>query len=175
MPRGSKPGERRGGRQRGTPNKRTQLKNAVFLAAAQHRSSPLDFMLGVMRDPQVPTDLRLDMAVAAAPFVHEKPKAPVRETKSASTNKEFSPFETRVEFKIAPRPAAVVGVDQTPLDYLVSVMNDPEALPRQRVRAARPQYHIFTPICVGRSRRWSSMTPTVSTLTLIRRASCGMP
>ena len=34
MPRGSRPGERRGGRQRGTPNKSTLLKNAVFCAAA---------------------------------------------------------------------------------------------------------------------------------------------
>ena len=34
MPRGSKPGERRGGRQRGTPNKKTALKNAALAAAA---------------------------------------------------------------------------------------------------------------------------------------------
>ena len=34
MPRGSRPGERRGGRQRGAPNKKTLIKNAVFLAAA---------------------------------------------------------------------------------------------------------------------------------------------
>jgi hypothetical protein len=33
MPRGSKPGERRGGRQRGTPNKKTALKNAALAAA----------------------------------------------------------------------------------------------------------------------------------------------
>jgi hypothetical protein len=31
MPRGSKPGERRGGRQRGTPNKSTALKKAALL------------------------------------------------------------------------------------------------------------------------------------------------
>ena len=77
MPRGSKPGERRGGRQKGTPNKKTVLKDAVFLAAAAGADvSPLDFMLGLMRDPKVPVDLRLDMAVAAAPFVHAKPQAP---------------------------------------------------------------------------------------------------
>jgi hypothetical protein len=34
MPRGSKLGERRGGRQRGTPNKKTALKNAAIAAAA---------------------------------------------------------------------------------------------------------------------------------------------
>jgi uncharacterized protein YnzC (UPF0291/DUF896 family) len=76
MPRGSKPGERRGGRQRGTPNKKTLIKNAVFLAAAADPNrSPLDFMLALMRDPQVPFDLRIDMAAAAAPLVHARPRA----------------------------------------------------------------------------------------------------
>ena len=46
MPRGSKPGERRGGRQRGTPNKSTLLKNAAIKAAATDPNlSPLDFLL----------------------------------------------------------------------------------------------------------------------------------
>ena len=77
MPRGSRPGERRGGRQRGTPNKKTLIKNAVFCAAASNpNQSPLDFMLALMRDPQVPIDLRMDMAAAAAPFVHARPRPP---------------------------------------------------------------------------------------------------
>ena len=75
MPRGSRPGERRGGRQRGAPNKKTLIKNAVFLAAAADPNrSPLDFMLALMRDPQVPFDLRIDMAAQAAPFVHARPE-----------------------------------------------------------------------------------------------------
>src|ERR1700757_3298637 len=78
MPRGSKPGERRGGRQRGTPNKKTLLKNAVFLAAAaEPNRSPLDFMLALMRDPQVPLDDRIEIAGTAAPYVHARPE-PVR-------------------------------------------------------------------------------------------------
>jgi hypothetical protein len=72
MPSGSKPGERRGGRQKGTRNKR----DALFYAAASSPDvAPLDFMLALMRDPQAPIDVRLDMAVAAAPFVHTKPRA----------------------------------------------------------------------------------------------------
>ena len=35
-------------------------------------------MLGLMRDPKVSLDLRLEMAVAAAPYVHAKPHAPSR-------------------------------------------------------------------------------------------------
>ena len=43
MPRGSKPGERRGGRKVGTPNKKTVLKNAAICAAvAGPDVSPLD-------------------------------------------------------------------------------------------------------------------------------------
>jgi hypothetical protein len=75
MPRGSKPGERRGGRQQGTPNKETALVNAAFAAATSNPDlSPLDFLLGVMRDPSLLPDLRMKAAQAAAPYVHAKPE-----------------------------------------------------------------------------------------------------
>jgi hypothetical protein len=71
--RGSKPGERRGGRQRGTPNKATVAKTAALKAAsADPAIMPLQFLLGVMRDPKAPTDLRIQVARAAAPLVHGK-------------------------------------------------------------------------------------------------------
>src|SRR5258707_7542519 len=73
MPRGSKPGERRGGRQRGTPNKKTALRNAAFAAAAANPDiSPLDFLLGIMRDPNVSLEFRIKVAQATLPFVHGK-------------------------------------------------------------------------------------------------------
>jgi hypothetical protein len=73
MPRGSKPGERRGGRQRGTPNKKTALRNAAIVAAASKPDiSPLDFLLGVMRDPNMSSELRIKVAQVAAPLVHAK-------------------------------------------------------------------------------------------------------
>src|SRR5262249_46055695 len=74
MPRGSKPGERRGGRQRGVPNKKTALNNAALTAAASNPNvSPLEFLLAVMRDPNVSLDFRIKAAQVAAPFVHPKP------------------------------------------------------------------------------------------------------
>src|SRR5262252_1430951 len=74
MPRGSKPGERRGGRQPGTPNKKTALVNAAFDAAISNPDlSPLDFLLGAMRDPSISPDLRIKAAQAAAPYLHAKP------------------------------------------------------------------------------------------------------
>jgi hypothetical protein len=159
MPRGSTPGERRGGRQRGTPNKKTLIKNAVFLAAAADPNrSPLDFMLALMRDPQVPLDLRIDVAVAAASLVHARPQAPrrsrahpmeirARQRLAARSGRahptprgEVSaiPSEARGETNLtvaAPEGRSNGGFD--PLDFLLGVMRDPEAAPRQRVRAAR--------------------------------------
>ena len=142
MPRGSRPGERRGGRQRGTPNKKTLIKNAVFLAAAaEHNRSPLEFMLALMRDPQVQLDLRIEIATAAAPFVHARPE-PAR-------NRRPDPLDLRDRLadtgdltfqKLDSQPAAESSAagsgGLSPLDFLLGVMNDPAATPRQRVKAA---------------------------------------
>jgi hypothetical protein len=143
MPRGSKPGERRGGRQRGTPNKKTLIKNAVFLAAAADPNrSPLDFMLALTRDPQVPLDLRIDMAAAAAPFVHAKPKVSPR----VRTNPmDSSPLkgvpdcaaQNQEDRLTAAEQASDGGQDLSPLKFLIGVMNDSEAPPKLRIRAAR--------------------------------------
>jgi hypothetical protein len=114
----------------------------VFLAvAAEPNRSPLDFMLALMRDPQVPLDLRLDMAAAAAPFVHVRPE-PAR-------NKRPDPLDLRdrlgdsgdLKFqKLEAKPAAGGGRGEgarlSPLDFLLGVMSDPTASPRQRVKAA---------------------------------------
>ena len=73
--RGCKPGERRGGRQPGTPNKKTALVTTAFAAATSNPElSPLDFFLAVMRDPSIPPDWRFKAAQAAAPYVHPKPE-----------------------------------------------------------------------------------------------------
>ena len=75
MQRGSKPGERRGGRQPGTPNKKTALVNAAFDAATSNPDlSPLDFLLKVMRDSSIPPDWRIKAALAILPYVHSKPE-----------------------------------------------------------------------------------------------------
>lgn len=50
-------------------NKRTELQ---ILRAEEGGVMPLDYMLSVMRDPANPTDLRLDAAHKAAPYVHQK-------------------------------------------------------------------------------------------------------
>jgi len=78
--RGSRPGERRGGRQKGTRNKRTA---ALIHAAEAGGMMPLDLMLRIMRDEACPEgadpaqkiafhSLRFEAAKAAAPYVHPR-------------------------------------------------------------------------------------------------------
>ena len=69
MPRGSAPGERRGGRQKGTLNKRTAEMLAEIEAGGE---TPLAFMLRVMRDESVPMAVRMEAATRAAPYCHAK-------------------------------------------------------------------------------------------------------
>ncbi|SRR5258708_10899904 len=69
MPRGSQPGEHRGGRQKGTPNKKTR---EFIERIAASGLVPLEYMLSVMRDEKQPQDVRMEMAKAAAPFVHPR-------------------------------------------------------------------------------------------------------
>jgi hypothetical protein len=61
--RGSRPGERRGGRKKGTRNKRTLAQ----IALAEGQETPLDYLLTVMRDETADIDRRMAAAVAAAP------------------------------------------------------------------------------------------------------------
>ena len=67
--RGSKPGERRGGRQKGTPNKATSHRQARITASGV---TPLDFLIEKMRDEGTDMSERIACAKAAAPYVHPK-------------------------------------------------------------------------------------------------------
>ena len=67
--RGSAPGERRGGRQKGTPNKATAAREAEVEASGL---SPLAYMLSILRDEEASTESRRWAATSAAPFVHPR-------------------------------------------------------------------------------------------------------
>ena len=151
MPRGSRPGERRGGRQRGTPNKKTALKNAALAAAAADPNlSPLDFLLSLMRDPGLPPDLRIKMAQAAAPFVHAKAGDGRRgQTAAPKHGEQIAVFNTKKESgsirsetaTINSAAAATTGdasnSSLSPLGFLLGMMRDADAAPELRVRVAQ--------------------------------------
>ena len=79
---GSKRGERRGGRQKGPPNKITAKREAEIAASGL---TPLDYMLGIVRAETPPgldvsvaiarETLRFEAAKAAAPYCHPRLQA----------------------------------------------------------------------------------------------------
>jgi hypothetical protein len=91
MPRGSKPGERRGGRQKGAANKRSR---EIADKAVESGVTPLEFMLDILRADMPPElkerieeeplsvelvqalsswrNTRFEAAKAAAPYVHPR-------------------------------------------------------------------------------------------------------
>jgi hypothetical protein len=77
-----------GGRKKGTSNKATVAREAAVKASGL---TPLDYMLGVMRDEEAPTELRLDAAARSAPYVHP------RLSSVAVENKDGQPFAISVE------------------------------------------------------------------------------
>lgn len=67
MPRG---GKREGaGRKKGAA---TRINEEARRAAHATGITPLEYMLGVLRDPSQPNDRRDDMAKAAAPYLHAR-------------------------------------------------------------------------------------------------------
>src|SRR5215472_8482377 len=66
---GSRPGERRGGRKPGVPNRASAAREA---AIAESGMTPLDYMISVFRDENQPVNVRLDAARSAANFVHPR-------------------------------------------------------------------------------------------------------
>lgn len=65
-------GQKTGGRSKGTPNKTTQAAKELAIRAAAAGVSPLEFMLGLMRDDTADAHARLDAAKAAAPYIHPR-------------------------------------------------------------------------------------------------------
>lgn len=63
---GKRPGA---GRKKGIPNRASAAREAAITASGL---TPLEYMLSTMRDESKPLALRLDMAKAAAPYVHPR-------------------------------------------------------------------------------------------------------
>ena len=74
MPRGSKPGERRGGRQPGTPNKRTS-ELADRIASKYPGWDPVEAMAEIARDEENDVMIRLAALKEVSQYIHPKRKA----------------------------------------------------------------------------------------------------
>jgi hypothetical protein len=68
MPRGSMPGERRGGRSRATPNQRTILADRMMaVLAGCAMATPKQLLSKLVNDPELPADIRMAIAPKAFP------------------------------------------------------------------------------------------------------------
>jgi len=68
MLRGSRPGERRGGRKRGTPNRRTILRDTILSIGLDHpAASQRAFLLKLVEDRKLPADIRIAVAPKCFP------------------------------------------------------------------------------------------------------------
>lgn len=151
MPRGSLPGERRGGRQLGTPNKTTALRDAaIFHAVADPNFLPLDVFLALMRDANLPLEERVAAAEAALPFVHAKPKDPSDQSTQRKYGAAVGSVNVTKELdtgSAAPVEASAVAAadvdirDRSPLDFLLGLMRDAQTPHHLRLRVA----HISAP------------------------------
>ena len=137
MSRGSKIGERRGGRERGTPNRRTVFVDRILAIAAERPAiSAEEFVKGLAEDQNLPADLRMAIARSAS-----QPRAA-----SASTNKQRKDKSAGVEFS---NPAK-----QASLKILFGIVLDTTVAADQRRKAALEATNYLLPKKPGMERWW---------------------
>jgi hypothetical protein len=132
MLRGSKPGERRGGRKRDTPNRRTVLTDRILAIGEDHpTASRREFLQKLLRDQGLPADTR--MAVAPKCFPAKRASSRKGKGPGASGGVETTGKTDKKE------PSAKAGsAEWNPqaLEALFGIVQDPAAGPKARRKAA---------------------------------------
>ena len=64
--------QKRGGRKKGTPNKRTQERRAIIAAIRACGKDPLTFFADLLKNEKAPLDLRFAAAKELLPLMHPK-------------------------------------------------------------------------------------------------------
>jgi hypothetical protein len=131
MPRGSKPGERRGGRQRGTPNKTAVAKAAHILAAAGETAKAPSFS-AYIRLFELAGDYDRDLTVALAKRPQNQTKIAECRERLARTLKDLLPYE-----KPRLTTTKVQGDRNAPLFDLTTLSDKELAFLRRTVLKAR--------------------------------------
>jgi hypothetical protein len=155
MPRGSKPGERRGGRKRGTPNKGTVLTERILAAAAANPVATPNELLSILVDDQaLPADTRIAVARKAFLIGASRPNSSrmgksigLAERPNESSRRSNGPADGNGQEP--PKPAAVrAKADRATLAtvvFLLSVAQDTRASPEGRGKAASQVAQFFLP------------------------------
>jgi hypothetical protein len=130
MPKGSKPGERRGGRQRATPNKRTVLRDRILAAAAAKPTGTFrEFLPILVGDQVLPDDIRIAIARKVSA---EKPskKASARANKTPATKVQAA------ERNVQSKSDKDVATTFARLDLLLNIVRDEAVTEAGRRKAA---------------------------------------
>jgi hypothetical protein len=145
MLRGSRPGERRGGRKRDTPNRRTILRDRILSIGLDHpAASQRAFLVKLVKDRKLPADTRMAVAPQCFPPKRTRslrtgrPRA-LGGSPTAIAQEALAPAGSAVAFKGSQVPAVVSAIrDWTPqaLDALFGVVQDATANPKARRKAA---------------------------------------
>jgi hypothetical protein len=146
MPRGSKPGERRGGRQRATPNKRTVLRDRILAVASGNPTATfLEFVPILVGDQALPDDIRIAIARKVPA---EKPSktanARARKTKVAKAQVAGN--------KTYPKSHKGTATTFARLDLLLSIVRSEAVTEAGRRKAASELAEFFLPKSLGRKR-----------------------
>jgi hypothetical protein len=178
MPRGSKPGERRGGRQPATPNKRTVLRERLLaIASANPTAATRELLLSLVNDPALPADTRL--AMAGKVFQDDRPGSLAARSKQRP--RDSKPAGQGMETSL-PRTAATsvahAGLPIRPtLDLLLRIAQDASARLKDRRKAVLEAARYFLPRSPGERNRGAANSHPMSAdfqSTPIWRGSCGM-
>ena len=138
MPRGSKPGERRGGRKRATLNKRTLLRERILASASAHpTATPHELLLTLISDRTLPADIRL--AVGRKLFQANRRRS-VAVTRPVGRLVDREPAdESGLTAQPSKRRSSIAiaepGICST-LDLLLLITQDVGATPKERHKAA---------------------------------------
>jgi hypothetical protein len=147
MGKGSKPGERRGGRQRGTPNKGTRLRDRILAAASANPTVTCrELLSGQVGDQVLPSDIR----IAVARKVHsQKPlkKADARAGKTREMKTRPAGHESRA------RSHEDIATTFARLDLLLRIVRDTVAEEAERHKAAFDIAEFFIPKILGRKKK----------------------
>jgi hypothetical protein len=143
MLRGSRPGERRGGRKRGIPNRRTILRDRILSIGLDHpAASQHAFLLKLVKDRKLPADTRIAVAPNCFPAKRTSRAGRPRALAGSRTTvaqealaTEGSAVGSRGSQTAAVVPAIRDWTSQA-LDALFGVVQDATADPKERRKAA---------------------------------------
>ena len=145
MPRGSKIGEHRGGRERATPNRRTVLAERILAIASEHpTASASEFIDVLVKDRELPADIRIAIALEFSPA---RGRSLVAKSSAGRQRK----GKTAGEPSAPSRNAKLAG-----LEMLLSIARDTVTHPVQRRKAAAEAAQHFLPKKSGPKRWWNN-------------------